>query len=437
MLPPALLAAAPQAHAAAPGGAIAQSDPASATSPTRASRDNGTDFVGDLVLALAGSASLPAPPPPAREPSPSNSAAPVTKPDSGPAPASSSPPTTPTNPTGNAQSGPATAKSANSDSPANPAGPAAAGEPPSQVVAVPSQTSSAPNATLPTVPAPAGPVVPKPPIATVPTKILNPGQPRTIPTVGLRATPTAQAPAAPAVPVPDPGGPTPAVGPLALANEKPGTLPTSPQASVPQALAPGDGGSGSASIVQALVTPAAALTAPRANAVTVRPVVSGGNSPMLANASVMTAAAAFTETAGSAPSVAEQIGHAIHARLATAPDDGRIDFHMSLEPPELGQVRVQLTLSSQTLTARLVAQDASTRQLIQSQMDSLRQRLQQTGLGLGQIDVSGGGGNSRGGQRQQPLLPFPDLSGPTAAPRPVAAPRPAAAGLVGGIDVLA
>jgi flagellar hook-length control protein FliK len=190
-------------------------------------------------------------------------------------------------------------------------------------------------------------------------------------------------------------------------------------------------------MVQALVTQAAALTGPRANVVTARPAMTGGTSSMLAAAAVTMAAPTLAEAAGSAPSVAEQIGHAIQARLTTALDDGRIDFHMSLEPPELGQVRVQLTLSDQTLTARLVAQDASTRQLIQSQMASLRQRLQETGLGLGQIDVSGGGGNSRGGQRQQPLLPFPDLSGPTAAPRPVAAPRPAAAGFVGGIDVLA
>jgi flagellar hook-length control protein FliK len=134
---------------------------------------------------------------------------------------------------------------------------------------------------------------------------------------------------------------------------------------------------------------------------------------------VPVATLAGAEAAGAAASVAEQIGHAIQTRLESAPDEGRIDFHMSLEPPELGQVRVQLTLTNQTLSARLVAQDDATRQLIQSQMDSLRQRLQETGFGLGQIDVGGGG--SRGGQRQAPLPPSP--TSPAPARRRVRWPR--------------
>jgi flagellar hook-length control protein FliK len=137
------------------------------------------------------------------------------------------------------------------------------------------------------------------------------------------------------------------------------------------------------------------------------------------------------------PPVAEQLSNAILARMDVSAGGGRIDFHLRLDPPELGQVRVQLTMMQQTLSARLVAHDQSTCQLIQSQMDTLRQRLQETGLSLGQFDVSGGGGQG-GGQRQQPWLPFPDLGG-DAALMPAATPqREVTVRIVtGGIDLVA
>jgi len=133
--------------------------------------------------------------------------------------------------------------------------------------------------------------------------------------------------------------------------------------------------------------------------------------------------------------VADQLGDAILAQLDSSPGEGRIDIHLRLDPPELGQVHVQLTLSNQTLSARLMAHDDATRQLIQNQMDSLRQRLQDTGLGLGQLDVSGGGG--RGGQRQQTLFPSPDLGGGTVLTAVAPQSAPAALVAAGRVDVVA
>lgn len=141
--------------------------------------------------------------------------------------------------------------------------------------------------------------------------------------------------------------------------------------------------------------------------------------------------------ANEAPPVAEQIGHAILARIEVATAEGRIDFHLRLDPPELGQVRVQLTLTEQTLTARLVVRDDAARQLVQSQMETLRQRLQETGLSLGQLDVSGDGGGGGRGQRQQPLLPFPDPDGGGTARRPTPERRAPAGAPAGRIDVVA
>jgi flagellar hook-length control protein FliK len=246
-------------------------------------------------------------------------------------------------------------------------------------------------------------------------------------------------PAGPAGPAAAGAAPGDPAGSVALAGAKGVNPSASPSLSVQQALA-------RAGLSAAGSTPATAAAAPltvaqvaaaspdRGDAAAAPKAVPNG----LAVATYVTALAQPAPTAaggGAAPSVAEQIGHAIQARLEVAPDEGRIDFHLRLDPPELGQVRVQLTLTNQTLTARLVAHDDSTRQLIQGQMEALRQRLQETGLGLGQLDVSGGDGG-RGGRQQQPLLPWPDPAGAGPLPRPVAAGQPARP-VAAGIDVMA
>ena len=141
-----------------------------------------------------------------------------------------------------------------------------------------------------------------------------------------------------------------------------------------------------------------------------------GGSPAIGVAvPTVAASATATDTTRSTPSVSEQLGNAILAHVESSPSSGRIDFHLSLNPPDLGPVRVQLTLTNQTLSARLVANDPATQQLIQNQMDALRQRLQETGLSLGQFDVSGGSSGSAG-QQQQSLLPFADLNDDRSVP---------------------
>jgi flagellar hook-length control protein FliK len=180
-----------------------------------------------------------------------------------------------------------------------------------------------------------------------------------------------------------------------------------------------------------MVTATTATASVRSDPAPVRSAPAAANGPA-AYAVAQAPTAPVASAARATPPVAEQIGGAIAARVEVSPSEGRIDFHLTLNPPELGQVRVQLTLTNQTLSARLVAQDGATRQLIQSQMDSLRQRLQDTGLGLGQLDVSGGGGGN-GGRRYEPLQPFADLTGgtvPQAAPAPVGAAGGTATGLI-------
>ena len=205
---------------------------------------------------------------------------------------------------------------------------------------------------------------------------------------------------------------------LAGAKGQSGPAPASP--AVPQAFAASgvggvNGPAAAAAVAQVMVTATTATASVRTDAAPAKaaPAPAGGIATYAATQAPTTSA---EPGATLAPPVAEQIGSAIAAHVEGSSTEGRIDFHLSLNPPELGQVRVQLTLTNQTLSARLVAQDGATRELIQSQMDTLRQRLQETGLGLGQLDVSGGGGGGSGGQRQGPFLPAPTR--PAAAPSP-------------------
>jgi flagellar hook-length control protein FliK len=196
------------------------------------------------------------------------------------------------------------------------------------------------------------------------------------------------------------------------------------------------GTSALAAAAPVMVTQAATITPDRGDAATPKAAPAAPTASPVAAAAATQPQAAPATSASAPPPVAEQVGRAIQARLEVAQDGDRIDFHLRLDPPQLGQVRVQLTLSNQTLTARLVAHDESTRQLIQSQMESLRQRLQETGLGLGQLDVSGGGSQGRGGRQAQPF-PLLDLTGGGPLPRPLAASAQSTRTVTAGIDVMA
>jgi hypothetical protein len=75
------------------------------------------------------------------------------------------------------------------------------------------------------------------------------------------------------------------------------------------------------------------------------------------------------------PLPAEQIAAPIvtHARLI---EHGRsTEFIMELQPPELGSVRVHLSATPEGLTAHLVVADEAVRQLVEGQLNDLRQRL--------------------------------------------------------------
>jgi flagellar hook-length control protein FliK len=96
-----------------------------------------------------------------------------------------------------------------------------------------------------------------------------------------------------------------------------------------------------------------------------------------------------------ARAVAEQAAAAIAARTETQGQDGHTTVHLQLDPPGLGPVRVHISASGQSISARVVVQEESTRQLIESQVGVLRERLIDTGMTLSKFAVTSDGGGSQ------------------------------------------
>lgn len=132
---------------------------------------------------------------------------------------------------------------------------------------------------------------------------------------------------------------------------------------------------------------------------------------------------------------ADQVANEIVAHAQQLGPQGRTDFHFQLEPPDLGPVRVHLSAADGQVSARLVVREDGTRQLLQSQMDTLMQRLSQAGIALGRFDVSqdGAGFQERWQNPRPETVTVRVASAATAPGRPAAAALPAA----GLIDVVA
>jgi flagellar hook-length control protein FliK len=131
----------------------------------------------------------------------------------------------------------------------------------------------------------------------------------------------------------------------------------------------------------------------------------GSAGPLAGN----TAAAASNHAPTNVP-VAEQLSRALVAQAAIVNQAGRTDFHLRLEPPQLGSVQIHLTATNHnTVSARIVVSQEGTQQLIAGQAHQLRQSLAESGVMLGTFDVmhSGGGGFTQGGHHQPPEPPLP------------------------------
>ncbi len=175
----------------------------------------------------------------------------------------------------------------------------------------------------------------------------------------------------------------------------------------------------------------------------VRPAAQGNPEPGAATARVANPSNAGglqpPTNSRSAPSVADQLAREILARAEVTQKEGRTDFQIRLEPPELGTVRIHLVAVDQTVSARVVASDEAARQAIEQQMHVLRQSLAEAGVTLKSFHVAGSGSGWQQGQKQertyQPMPPYDSLHFVT--PKSVGSSEPATVTTAGHIDVVA
>ncbi|MDB5312198.1 MAG: fliK [Gemmataceae bacterium] len=142
--------------------------------------------------------------------------------------------------------------------------------------------------------------------------------------------------------------------------------------------------------------------------------------------------------AAAPPTPALQIADGVIAHARTLTPDGTTEFRLRLDPPELGRVNVNLISDGDSIRGQVVVANDGVRQMIESQLPELRQRLEQAGLTVGRFDVStdpgaGGNGNPYRGNSPAEFVPPTGTPAATAAPRhPQTFPaRPPA----GGLDV--
>lgn len=86
--------------------------------------------------------------------------------------------------------------------------------------------------------------------------------------------------------------------------------------------------------------------------------------------------------------VVEQVVDQIVTQLEITRRDGRTEFHLRLDPPNLGRVSIHLSYAENRLTARLVAHDEATRQMLEAQTVDLRVRMGDAGVALGGFDLA-------------------------------------------------
>jgi flagellar hook-length control protein FliK len=96
-----------------------------------------------------------------------------------------------------------------------------------------------------------------------------------------------------------------------------------------------------------------------------------------------------SEPATTEPSVVQQVSQAVETWRDSLQEQGSARFAAWLSPPDLGHVWVELTRSGEGITARLKASDDSVQSLLESQEPELRQALNDSGISVAELDLSG------------------------------------------------
>lgn len=155
--------------------------------------------------------------------------------------------------------------------------------------------------------------------------------------------------------------------------------------------------------------------------------------PFGGNATVTTPTGETPSAVAPSP-VAEQLAGPITAQVRDRPTTGETEIQIRLDPPELGAVKLKIVSTGGEVRAELHVSSEAVRQVVQSQLPDLQQRLDDAGVRVQRFDVMADpqGGTARDGRGEQWRGPPPvELPPPPVRPRLAAVTAPA----TGRLDV--
>jgi hypothetical protein len=116
--------------------------------------------------------------------------------------------------------------------------------------------------------------------------------------------------------------------------------------------------------------------------------------------------ASLQKSAASEPvspaNIAESLRERIAEQLPTLRETGRAEVQMNLHPPELGRIQIHLTMHDGNMSVQMTVQDDTVKRLLDQQLEPLRVRLNELGVGIGQFDIRRDGGSANPQFEQDP-----------------------------------
>jgi len=107
-----------------------------------------------------------------------------------------------------------------------------------------------------------------------------------------------------------------------------------------------------------------------------------------------------------ATSFVDQVHSAFEANLDQLREHGRVELHMDLHPPDLGRMRLHLSMEDNQVHVRMDVHDERAKQVLEQQMQPLRVHFAEMGVSLGQLDVRRDGtGNAPQQDQYAPTQP--------------------------------
>ncbi len=93
--------------------------------------------------------------------------------------------------------------------------------------------------------------------------------------------------------------------------------------------------------------------------------------------------------------VSHQVADAVVSQARVLERPGSVEFQMRLDPPELGQLQIRLVARGDEIHGQVLVADQAVRQMLESQLPELRQRLEASGVNVQSFNVAAdtSGGN--------------------------------------------